>query len=44
MPDTDASSRGTAAFGGSLPARTAVGARLPGYPVEIDCIAALPPR
>lgn len=33
-----------AAFGGHLPARTAVGAKLPGYLVEIDCIAALPAR
>jgi 2-iminobutanoate/2-iminopropanoate deaminase len=28
------------AFGGRMPARTAVGANLPGYGVEIDCIAA----
>lgn len=32
------------AFGDHVPARTAVGAALPGYLVEIDCIAALPPR
>jgi len=29
------------AFGSRLPARTAVGANLPGYAVEIDCIAAI---
>jgi 2-iminobutanoate/2-iminopropanoate deaminase len=28
------------AFGGRMPARTAVGANLPGYGIEIDCIAA----
>jgi reactive intermediate/imine deaminase len=27
------------AFDGKLPARTAVGVKLPGYAVEIDCIA-----
>ncbi|MBK4348790.1 RidA family protein [Lacisediminihabitans changchengi] len=32
----------TAAFGARLPARTTVGASLPGYGVEIDCIALLP--
>ena len=32
-----------AAFGSELPARTTVGATLPGYLVEIDCIAVLPP-
>lgn len=30
------------AFGGRVPARTTVGANLPGYDVEIDCIAAIP--
>jgi 2-iminobutanoate/2-iminopropanoate deaminase len=30
------------AFSGTVPARTAVGALLPGYLVEIDCIAVLP--
>lgn len=30
------------AFGTRVPARTAVGADLPGYGVEIDCIAAMP--
>ena len=30
------------AFGDRLPARTTVGAFLPGYRVEIDCIAAIP--
>lgn len=30
------------AFGDTVPARTAVGAQLPGYLVEIDCIALLP--
>ena len=30
------------AFGDRLPARTKVGALLPGYRVEIDCIAAIP--
>jgi len=30
------------AFGGRLPTRTTVGAMLPGYDVEIDCIAVLP--
>jgi 2-iminobutanoate/2-iminopropanoate deaminase len=30
------------AFGGHLPTRTAVGATLPGYGVEIDCVAVLP--
>ncbi len=29
------------AFGSHIPARTAVGANLPGYGVEIDCIAAI---
>lgn len=29
------------AFGTRVPARTAVGANLPGYRVEIDCIAAI---
>lgn len=29
------------AFGTQIPARTAVGANLPGYGVEIDCIAAV---
>ncbi|RFA11687.1 hypothetical protein B7R22_18400 [Subtercola boreus] len=29
------------AFGTRVPARTAVGANLPGYGVEIDCIAAI---
>jgi len=29
-------------FGGHLPARTTVGVMLPGYDVEIDCIAVLP--
>jgi len=29
-------------FGSRIPARTAVGANLPGYGVEIDCIAAVP--
>ena len=33
----------TAAFGQHVPARTTVGAALPGYKVEIDCIALLPP-
>lgn len=28
-------------FGSRLPARTAVGAQLPGYAVEIDCIASI---
>ena len=32
----------SSAFGGELPARTAVGVTLPGYLVEIDCIAVLP--
>ncbi|MBF4571827.1 RidA family protein [Herbiconiux sp. VKM Ac-1786] len=32
----------TAAFQSRLPARTLVGATLPGYGVEIDCIAVLP--
>jgi len=32
----------TAAFGPRLPVRTLVGATLPGYGVEIDCIAVLP--
>jgi len=32
----------TAALGPDLPARTAVGATLPGYQVEIDCIAVVP--
>lgn len=30
------------AFGSRLPARTAVGANLPGYGIEIDCIAVIP--
>ena len=30
------------AFGGHLPTRTTVGATLPGYGVEIDCIAVVP--
>ncbi|CAN5273240.1 RidA family protein [soil metagenome] len=30
------------AFGSRLPARTAVGAELPGYGIEIDCIAVIP--
>lgn len=30
------------AFGSRLPARTAVGATLPGYGIEIDCIAVIP--
>ncbi|WP_188509274.1 RidA family protein [Conyzicola nivalis] len=30
------------AFGSRVPARTAVGAVLPGYGVEIDCIAVIP--
>lgn len=32
-----------AAFGSRLPARTTVGVALPGYKVEIDCIALLAP-
>jgi 2-iminobutanoate/2-iminopropanoate deaminase len=32
----------TEAFGDTLPARTAVGATLPGYFVEIDCVAIVP--
>ena len=32
----------TRAFDGRLPTRTAVGAKLPGYGVEIDCIAVRP--
>jgi len=30
------------AFGARLPTRTTVGAMLPGYGVEIDCVAVLP--
>ena len=32
------------AFAGHLPTRTTVGVDLPGYRVEIDCIAARPTR
>jgi 2-iminobutanoate/2-iminopropanoate deaminase len=32
----------TRRFGGHLPTRTTVGAHLPGYGVEIDCIAVVP--
>ena len=32
------------AFARGLPSRTTVGATLPGYGVEIDCIAVVPPR
>lgn len=32
------------AFGSRLPARTTIGADLPGFAVEIDCIALLPER
>jgi 2-iminobutanoate/2-iminopropanoate deaminase len=31
-----------AAFGSTLPARSTVGVALPGYGVEIDCIAVIP--